>query len=658
VLNKEIPLLRICIPLCSGIILARLTDPGKYFFTSAVIISIISLLASLRFNGYRNNIPFGLALLCSLILAGALMYEYEKKSLTRIRQEPAVFTGILSDYPEDKPASYMLNIKLYSGISENGKEKIKGSMVVYLRKDDSSRVFLPGDIISLKCIPREIVNKGNPYEFDYRFYMENLGVKYYSYINGSDIISHIAPGRRSPRHSALILRQYIIRMYGNRGITEKRLPLVSAITLGERDKLDQEQKQNFIKAGVMHIMAVSGLHAIILCMFISNILFFLKGRLQVLKIVIVILFLWTFAFVTGLTPSVMRAALMFTFIEAGKLMNRRVNSINSVLASALVLIVVRPSVIFDAGFLLSYSAVIYIILFYNEFYLKLNPSGRVIKWLCQSIAVTIVAQAGTLPLTLLLFNRFPVYFLLTNIIIVPLSSLAVIIGFLIPLLYPVRFISLLLGIALDRLTLLTELLTEKAASLPGSNIEGIGMIPVECVLMFLAFFAIMNFILKRKSTPMYIPLIFTLIYISAGFFKYVSVKTTSEIIVYNSAVAEQIGIRNGPNLTVYSDTIYAGPEVKKHCASMGLNLFIKKIEKNPYYLKAGQSSILISSDPWKLAKTNPSPEILIITGRMRKDKLHINADEIVTLSSGFYKPDNDSVSFHSVKSSGAYRKTL
>jgi competence protein ComEC len=586
------------------------------------------------------------------------MYRYEKKSLTTIRQEPVVFTGILDDYPEEKPASFMLKLKLYSGISGNGKEKIKGSLVVYLRKDDSSRVFLPGDIIILKCIPREIVNKGNPYEFDYRFYMENLGVKYYSYINGSDIVSHIAPVRRSPQHLALILRQYIIRMYEKRGITSKRLPLVSAITLGERDKLDQEQKQNFIRAGVMHIMAVSGLHAIILCMFISNILFFLKGRFQILKVVIVILFLWTFAFVTGLTPSVMRAALMFTFIEAGKLMNRRVNSINSVLASALVLIIIRPSVIFDAGFLLSYSAVIYIIVFYNEFYLKLNPSGRILQWLYQSLAVTIVAQAGTLPLTVLLFNRFPVYFLITNIIIVPLSSLAVIIGFLIPLLYPVRFISQLLGFALDRLTLLTELLTERAASLPGSNIEGIGMIPVECILMFLALFAVMNFILKRKSTPIYIPLIFIAIYVSAGFIKYVSVKTTSEIIVYNSPVAKQIGIRNGTRLTVYSDTIYAGPEAKKHCASLGLRLSVQKIDKDPYYLDAGKSRVLICSDPWKLAEMNPPPQILILTGRMKKDKLQINAAEIVSLSAGIYKPDNDLVSFHSIRSSGAYRKAL
>jgi hypothetical protein len=176
--------------------------------------------------------------------------------------------------------------------------------------------------------------------------------------------------------------------------------------------------------------------------------------------------------------------------------------------------------------------------------------------------------------------------------------------------------------------------------------------------MFLALFAVMNFILKRKSTPIYIPLIFIAIYVSAGFIKYVSVKTTSEIIVYNSPVAKQIGIRNGTRLTVYSDTIYAGPEAKKHCASLGLRLSVQKIDKDPYYLDAGKSRVLICSDPWKLAEMNPPPQILILTGRMKKDKLQINAAEIVSLSAGIYKPDNDLVSFHSIRSSGAYRKAL
>jgi competence protein ComEC len=220
-------------------------------------------------------------------------------------------------------------------------------------------------------------------------------------------------------------------MYSERGITDERMGLVAAITLGEKNLLDPEQKQIFIKAGVMHIMAVSGLHAVILSVFIMNLLFFLRGKLEFLRILAAVSLLWVFAFVTGLTPSVLRAALMFSFLQAGRLMKRDVNSINSVLASAMVLIVAHSSVLFDAGFLLSYSAVIFIICFYSNFYVKISFRNFAADKVWQSAAVTIIAQAGTLPLTISLFNRFPVWFLLTNIIIVPLSSIVVIIGCLV-----------------------------------------------------------------------------------------------------------------------------------------------------------------------------------------------------------------------------------
>ncbi len=146
------------------------------------------------------------------------------------------------------------------------------------------------------------------------------------------------PEKRKLTHTALIIRERIINMFRERGIKGERLALVAALTLGQKNMLDPEQKQHFIRAGVMHIMAVSGLHAMILSLFVFRLLFFLKGKLNVVRVVITIVILWAFAFITGLTPSVLRATLMFSFLQAGKIMKRPVNGINSVLASAFVLI--------------------------------------------------------------------------------------------------------------------------------------------------------------------------------------------------------------------------------------------------------------------------------------------------------------------------------
>ena len=113
--------------------------------------------------------------------------------------------------------------------------------------------------------------------------MENHGIKYYSFARADDIIRFGQPAHRKLKHRALIIREKIIGMYKERGITGDRLALVAAITLGQKNMLDPEQKQIFVKAGIMHIMAVSGLHAVIMSLFVFNLLFFMKRRLNFLK---------------------------------------------------------------------------------------------------------------------------------------------------------------------------------------------------------------------------------------------------------------------------------------------------------------------------------------------------------------------------------------
>src|ERR1035437_8382813 len=426
VLHKEIPFLRIGLPLCIGIISGLYFKPDITFLVSAGIIIISGFLFSLYFNKYQTNQVFGFTLTLSLFICGLLLYTNEKNSISTLNPEKTLLTCTLSHYPEQKANSFMLKVKLNRKVEEKKSEAVKGSIILYQKKDSSVASMLPGDLLIIRCLPVEIVNRSNPYEFDYRFFMENQGIRYYAFTNSHDIIRHIIPVHRKLIHRALIVRETIIRMFKERGIKGERLALVAAITLGQKSMLDPEQKLNFIKAGVMHIMAVSGLHAVILSLFVFSLLFFMKRRFNILRIIITILILWSFAYVTGLTPSVLRATLMFSFLQAGKMMKRPANGINSILASAFFLIIIRPSVIFDAGFLLSYSAVVYIICFYKDFYLFLHFKNWLTDKIWQSVVVTLIAQAGTLPLTIMLFNRFPTYFILANITIVPISNLLII----------------------------------------------------------------------------------------------------------------------------------------------------------------------------------------------------------------------------------------
>jgi competence protein ComEC len=669
VLHKEIPFLRIGLPLCAGIVSGLYFKPDLLQLAVGLFIIISGFLLSLYFNRNQTNMLFGFTLTISFFLCGLILYNYEKSSLSSLKKEKSVFICTLTDYPEEKENTFRLTVKLKAKIEEGKIETVKGSILLYNKKDSSNRSFIPGDILVIRCTPIEIVNRANPYEFDYRFFMENQGIRYYAFTNTKDFAVHYTPRHRKLVHRALIVREKIISMFRERGITGERLALVSAITLGQKSMLDPEQKLNFIKAGVMHIMAVSGLHAIILSLFVFNLLFFMKGRFNVLRIIITILILWSFAFVTGLTPSVLRATLMYSFLQAGKLINRPANGINSVLASAFVLILVRPSVIFDAGFLLSYSAVIYIMTFYNGFYQILVFKSWLTDKIWQSSVVTIVAQAGTLPLTIMLFNRFPTYFILANITIVPVSNLLIIVGCLVPLLFHIRFLSMFLATLLSHLTGLTEYLTATAASLPYSSIENIGMTTMECILLAITIFLFSHWLLNRKSFPVFYPIIFLILLELTGSIKEISSKMTNEIIVYNTPGASTIGIKTGKIINLFTDTSLIRPEAYRHSATLGLKIKLNILKSNLQCIETDGKKILITSFLNNKLLQNYHPDIVILTGVKPEVAnglkiLHPSAVTIIFSETAlsYHLTGQDSPegidSIHFVRKSGAFVKRL
>jgi competence protein ComEC len=670
VLNKEIPFLRICVPLCLGIIAGLRINPDNTGIMLLIGLSAGGFLISILFNKQISNIVFGIAVFITFFSSGLILYDREKDSLTNLESRPAIFTGTLTDYPGEKEKSLMLTVKLSRMVISGQSVPVNGSIILYNKKEQTIAAHKPGDILAFRCTPLPIQNRGNPYEFNYRFYMESRGIRYYAFTSGREMISIVSPETRKLRYTALIIRNRIIGMYRDRGLSGKRLALASAITLGAKEGLDPEQKQDFIKAGVMHIMAVSGLHAMILSLFVFNILFFLKRRYNLLRVLITILFLWVFAFITGLTPSVMRATMMFSFLQAGSLLRRRVNGINSILASAFILILMRPSVIFDAGFLLSYSAVLFIIGFYSDFHNLITFRYKAFDFLWQSVAVTIVAQAGTLPLTIMLFNRFPTLFIITNVVIVPLSSVVVITGCLIPFLYPLIHVSGILALLLDRLTGLTEFLSSKAASVPWSTIESIGLSLAECITLFLFISLVLSFLIRRpRIRPIY-PLAALLLFVISLTIKNISASSGNELIVYNTPGYATIGLKSSKKLIVYSENPEMPSEVKRHSAVLGLRTDLRMLTDSVLVIKAGSRTIVVYDKPARDRRITEKADIIIITGKVKfsesdlQPEVKTGIQEVILAVSGTnnVRPGRDDLNrdlrIRSVKESGAIRFRL
>lgn len=209
------------------------------------------------------------------------------------------------------------------------------------------------------------------------------------------------------------------------GIKIDNVHLIGSISFGARDDVDKDTIQSFTNTGVIHVLAVSGMNVGLIYIVLDFLFRFLKsGRAgSFIHTLLMITGIWGYTIITGMSASILRAAVMFTFVIVGNSLRRNSNIINSLAVSAFILIAYNPAIIRDVGFQLSYAALLSIVVIqpyiYKLIFFRNMPADKV--WLL--LSVTFAAQLGTLPFTLLYFHQFPVYFWLANLIVVPLVTM-------------------------------------------------------------------------------------------------------------------------------------------------------------------------------------------------------------------------------------------
>ncbi len=418
-LYREIPFLRLIIALAAGILAAALTATQD---TRLVFISVTFILLIIVGTVHRLRMTsglFGITLCIFIAAAGFSLMQVRKVSLLVLPSSPGQFVLEATGYPEEKAATYMITTRI---VEANGLCHVPAgnNMVLYIYRNSYDHEIVPGDIISTRSVPRIITNLDTAGSFNYSAYMLRKGYRYNLFTGNYQITGR---HRSDLRVLAMEARQGIIGFYTAAGLSGETLALVSALTTGYRELLSDETTLNFSRAGIMHILAVSGLHVGILSYFSISLLSLFFKKKSYLKLVILLISIWTFAFITGLNPPVVRASLMFSILHAGNLAGRPPNSINSLLATAFILLVHDPWLIFDTGFLLSYSAVIYILVFYNDLSALFHPKSRIMKYIWDITAVSILAQLGTLPFVAYFFGQLPLLSLLSNLFAIPLAFL-------------------------------------------------------------------------------------------------------------------------------------------------------------------------------------------------------------------------------------------
>ena len=425
----EYPILRLVVPLLLGILYYLLFPQGALpLISNAILLVIVAFLAWPRsyLFPYKHRYISGIIMYLAFFIIGISLTQYhhifhhQTYFATALAKGEFVEASIV-ELPEEKQKS----IKFIVEVDKIGKLKnytrTKGRAILYLEKDSLSKSLQYGDILFYKNILKPIKGIQNPDEFNFKHYLNIRGIQYQAYLRKSDwqIVARNQGG--TLKNWALQIRGFLLNELQRHNIKDAEFSVTAAMLLGVRNYLSPELQQAFSGAGAMHILCVSGLHVGIIYMLLNLLLSFMnhfkKGRL--IRSVVILLSIWAYAMITGLSPSVVRAATMFSFISIGQNIGRHVNIYNSLAASAFVLLLVNPYLILDLGFQLSYAAVIAIVALQKPIQNLWTPPQIWLFKLWQLTTVSIAAQIGTAPLALYYFHSFPNYFLITNLVVIP-----------------------------------------------------------------------------------------------------------------------------------------------------------------------------------------------------------------------------------------------
>lgn len=431
--NKA-PALRLLLPLMAGVTAQWYLQSSLYFLVVTTVV-IILLLFSFRFLPVARQFvlkPFyGFVLMLLVAVGGAWLVWWNDVRHSHAwighKNNYAWVHVTLEEPLVEKPKSYKALASVLAVGKHEKSEAAKGKVILYFKKDPAFASLRYGSTLVVTRPLQQIKNSGNPGSFDYRRYTLFQGITHQAYVTPKDVV--LLPQRAQKGFKTFLyntrtgiiatLRQYI------NGPQERGL--AEALLIGYKDDLDKTLVQAYVNTGVVHVIAISGLHLGIiyfLLLFVTRPL--KRGQLSWLRIGLVIISLWLFALLAGAQASVVRSAVMFTAIALGGLLNRKANIYNTLALSALLLLLYNPFWLWDAGFQLSYAAVLSIVIFFKPIYNWIYFKNKIIDAIWKLMAVTLAAQLLTLPVSLYHFHQFPLLFFITNLVAVPLSSVILI----------------------------------------------------------------------------------------------------------------------------------------------------------------------------------------------------------------------------------------
>lgn len=457
--SKKYPAATAVFPLSIGILISYYLKINISFLPDWLFLSIlvsVGLFIVVLYSRISKGELYLFPYLFLLILFGIFSFQYRYYKTdpdnisAKLKQASgnSIIKGVVTEQPEIKEDRIRILVELISVNDSSANGFVLASIYNNKFKEDVPASLTYGDVVELKGKIEPLPPQRNPGEFDYGRYLKLHGVDAVFSAYGFENISLAGHEDKNPFHTYVIIpvKQYSIKVI-DQNVGGSEGEYLKGLLLGERSNISKEMKENFINAGVAHIIAVSGLNVAYVMLIIWGILLFIPVR-QSFKIFITIASLLFYMDLTGNTPSIVRAVIMASIFLIAQLAERKPNSYNIISFAALIILFIDPRQLFDAGFILSFSALLSIVVIYPIFnrwmnsiiwYKILDGSKNFVKAFKAVITLflgTLAAQAGTLPVTAIMFKKTSIVSLVSNLFAIPLSNISLAIGFIMVLVSP------------------------------------------------------------------------------------------------------------------------------------------------------------------------------------------------------------------------------
>lgn len=435
----DFPIIRLTLCLIIGIAL-------RYFYDVSLKISLLlsgSLLILLLINylillkSFKKKIWFGLLTYITMISIGISVknlhneQNFDKHYTNHIEINQSDLHRIQLDIVETLKPNKTFN-RYVVKVSKIDANNVVGRLLLNVKRDSTSTLFHVDNKILVYSSLQELYAPLNPYQFNYKKYLNDQDIYAQIYCDSSSLFIE------STKTSSIIgyadvIRRIITSKLENFNFHPNEFAIIKALFLGQRQDISNELRQQYVSAGAIHILAISGLHIGII-LIILNWLFGFFTRFKhgyVIKTIIILILLWAFAIIAGLSPSVLRAVTMFSAVAIAMNLKRPHNIYNTLAISAFVLLLFKPMFLFEVGFQLSYLAVIGIVSIQPILYNAIKTKFWLINKVLILLTVSVAAQIGVLPLSLYYFHQFPGLFFLSNIVVIPFLGFILGCGFIV-----------------------------------------------------------------------------------------------------------------------------------------------------------------------------------------------------------------------------------